>query len=98
MPLGILGKRRYFIFQIYSQNSLCSLEFFLTYRIQHMVAIFSVVEYYYTTNGNVITPFPYACFLSWRSKDIIISGNEKYKCTARASQSIQESSQEILLD
>ena len=34
------------------------------------------MEYYYTTNGNVITPSPYAGFLSWGSKDIIISGNE----------------------
>lgn len=63
---------------LFSEQSLQLGGFFLTYQIQHMVAIFSVVKYYYTTNGNVITPFPYACFLSWRSKDIIISGNKKY--------------------
>lgn len=94
-PLGILYRKRVFIFQVQSESSPRSLDFFFFFKLTEYNIwwlYFSVMEYYYTTNGNVITPFPYACFSSWGSKDIIKSGNERInvwqelsKCSAELS-------------
>lgn len=98
MPLGMLHKKRYFIFQIYSQNSLSSLEIFLTCRIWHMVAIFFC--------HGILLHHQWECNYTFPICRLLIMGKQghnyiwqwKYECTARASQSIQESSHGILLD
>lgn len=63
---GMLFRMRVFIFQVQSESSPRSLEFFFFKLTEYNIwwLYFSVMEYYYTTNGSVITPFPYACFSS----------------------------------
>lgn len=97
-PLRILYRKRFFIFQVQSENSPRSLYFFLTYRIQHMVVIFFCHGILLHHQWECNYTFPICLFLILGKQGHNYIWQWKNKCMARASQSVQRSFPGIIPD